>query len=183
MTRPYDFLARLAELTGPAVADQLAAEFGGRVFYMPVPPLTALDEKILAMFTGDNYAELADKLRVSVVLVYRAVRRQQAQQRQSLLAESLEAWGNACQPVWVGQVTQLGFLSCLQAVTQAAETAKAQGYLDRLVIAVSILPEAPPATPRVDTPAIPPDAPAGIQSGIPAHPGNPLPGSSSQSSV
>lgn len=180
MTRRTNIINRIAELAGQAAADQIAQELGGRLVYIRVEPsasMRELEARIFAEFTGDNHAALADKFNLLISEVYRTVHRERARQQQTLSEANLQAWESADPILWACRVTQLNLLTFQQAVLQAAETAKARGCLDRLAIALAILPVAPPATPSADTPAGSPDAPAGSQSCTPAPAGNPLPDS------
>lgn len=124
---------------------------------------------ILAEFNGCNHVALAHDYHVSIQWVYRLVRQAQ---REAEATARLASVQNADQVLWVAPVMTLDCRFWNQVVPPAVETAKAQGRLDQLALAlISLRPEPLSAAPADNPPAA--TAPAETQPGTPAPAGNP----------
>lgn len=131
-------------------------------FVDPTPETVAA---ILVEFTGDNQAELALRHRVSTIVVQRVINRA----RHSMLGLALRASeGTGADVLWARPVTRLVLQSLSEAVLQAVRTAEALDALDRLVIALAILPEGRPTEIPADSPPHP-GTPGESQPGTPSH--------------
>jgi len=140
--------------------------------YLPTAASVLLAQRtaaILAEFDGHNARELANRHGLSEWHVYRLV----AKARREDVALALQP--NAESDLEVLSVTPLlerDFLSVIAAVHTAWQTAEAQGDLDRLVIALAILPTTHPAVAHPSTPAATASSPTGNPPSTPAHPDN-----------
>ena len=164
-----DLLSRIAALAGFTVAQQVAAEFGGQLIMFPrgVGAISEVSAAILAEFNGSNHRELAERHRVSQRVIYSVL----ARARREAVATALQPGAESAVEVLSAMpVTQLDFLSWSKAVLQAAEKAREQDCLDRLVIALAILPPGHPASAHPSTPAAPAPSPAETPPGTPAPP-------------
>lgn len=69
--------ARALEI-GATVAETIRTAFGGQALYIPIAQrriVAERDAELMAAFTGNNHAELASRYGISVIHVYRLVKR------------------------------------------------------------------------------------------------------------
>jgi hypothetical protein len=180
------FMERLESLIGSDAAQDLLNEFGGQVIFQPIadsfPILersqqerALVDAAILTEFNGSNHSELARRHHVSISWVYRLLKQSVPQ---SVTQALQPIAGNGTEVVWAAALAQVPPLQALEAGLQAFEKAKAhlqteadsQGrhpLMQRLLVAIVVLPPTHPAVLMANSPEPRSAAPIADPLGIP----------------